>query len=80
MKNPFYKFQLETRLLTINIHQISCYGNNADGSLVVWMSDSEGELVIPNFSVNDMDFLLARHFGHNHAYDEVKEVVDVINI
>lgn len=74
MRNPFYRFQLETKSLTINIHQISCYGSNADGSLVIWMSDSEGELVIPNFSVAQMDFLLVRHFD----YDQVLEATDAI--
>lgn len=77
MKNPFYRFKAGeySTPLTININHVTSYAVS-DMLLQIWLSDNDNPIAIHDFSVEDMDFLLARHFD----YDEVKEAADVIKI
>jgi hypothetical protein len=74
MKNPFYRFKLQNRSIAININLITSYSAGDNGSLCIWVADNENAIIIPDFSVVQMDFLLERHFD----YEDVREATDAI--
>lgn len=82
MKNPFYRFKAgkSGHAATININHMTSYAMGSDGLLRIWLSDSPHSVTIVDFSVEDMDFLLARHFQQNDVYDKVKDAEDAIKI